>query len=367
MIEFTHGDMFGVDADIRVNTVNCVGVMGKGVALAFRNRYPEMFREYKVACRDGQVQPGRLFVWHNLANDWVVNFPTKRDWKEKSRYEDIESGLMALCEYLSDKGEVTMTLPALGCGHGGLDWQIVSRMIAEHLGDLAARILVFAPNDSRANDEQSIVDMAADSSELSEVGFERMNGPRLLYVKGNRSRLDLPWVALMPSKVPSEKEQVALQNFALQLAALPSPPSVALINSSAASLEVARNLADHGIHVVLILPYGCLTKKSIFRQKWASKLTFLSAAGPNDHWSRQTFARSLDVMRTGACSVLISDPDGDWLTDRILSGWSTRAIFYFRSSRRSETIQRLLATHASAVKVGPTGAPDVSDLALAAR
>lgn len=364
MIEFTRGDMFGVDADIRVNTVNCVGVMGKGVALTFKNRYPEMFSEYKVACRDGRVQPGRLFVWRNLADDWVINFPTKRDWREKSRYEDIEAGLAALCAYLSDKGEVTLTLPALGCGHGGLDWQIVSRMIVEHLGELAARILVFAPNDSRANDEQPVVDMSADTSELAEVGFERTDRSELLYVKGDKSRLDFPWVALMPSKNPSEKEHVALKNFAVQLAALPCPPSVALLNSSAGSLEVARKLAEDGIQVVLILPYGCLTKKSIFRQKWASKLTFLSPVSPHAHWSPQTFARSLDLMRTGARSVLISDPEGDWLTDRILSGWSKHPIFYFRSPKRGEAIQRLLTDYARAIKVGPTGAPDVSDLVL---
>jgi O-acetyl-ADP-ribose deacetylase (regulator of RNase III) len=93
MLEFTTGYMIAVPADIRVNTVNCVGVMGAGVALAFNSRYPEMFKESKRECDRGTIRAGKLHVWENLVGDWVINFPTKRHWRGKSRYEDVGAGL----------------------------------------------------------------------------------------------------------------------------------------------------------------------------------------------------------------------------------------------------------------------------------
>ena len=159
MLRFTTGDMFETPADIRVNTVNCVGVMGAGVALAFKTRYPDMFRDYKHACEAGEVQPGKLHVWKSLTGDWIINFPTKRHWRENSRYEDIAAGLVALRNYLSTQGKVTVALPALGCGHGGLDWTRVSRMIGEHLNGLDAEIVVFEPADSRAAGEKALAEM----------------------------------------------------------------------------------------------------------------------------------------------------------------------------------------------------------------
>ena len=133
MLEFVQGDIFEAPADIRVNTVNCVGVMGAGVALAFKQRYPEMFRDYQRDCRNGHVRPGTMHVWKSLSGDWIINFPTKRDWREPSRYEDIDAGLDDLRGYLNWVGPVTVALPALGCGHGGLDWKRVSGMIREKL------------------------------------------------------------------------------------------------------------------------------------------------------------------------------------------------------------------------------------------
>lgn len=120
MVEFTNGDMFGTPVDVRVNTVNCKGVMGAGVALAFKNRYPDMFKDYQSACKRGLVRPGRLHIWKSQVGDWVINFPTKRDWRDPSRYEDIGAGLEALRNYLSEQGSISVALPALGCGNGGL-------------------------------------------------------------------------------------------------------------------------------------------------------------------------------------------------------------------------------------------------------
>lgn len=141
--------MFDLAVDIRVNTVNCLGVMGAGVALAFRSRYPAMFQAYKKACDAGEVKPGSLHVWRT-STEWILNFPTKRHWRDGSRYEDIEAGLKALRTYLDSLGrEARVALPALGCGHGGLDWPLVSKLIEHHLAATTAEIFVFEPADSR--------------------------------------------------------------------------------------------------------------------------------------------------------------------------------------------------------------------------
>ena len=141
--------MFDVPADIRINTVNCVGVMGAGVALAFKRLHPLMFAEYQRKCSAGLIRPGQLHMWQSPNGERIVNFPTKRHWRDNSRYEDIEAGLIALKAFLADQGPVHVTLPALGCGHGRLNWNIVAAMIAKHLHGLEAQITVFQPADSR--------------------------------------------------------------------------------------------------------------------------------------------------------------------------------------------------------------------------
>lgn len=148
-LRFTKGNMFNTPAEILINTVNCVGVMGAGIALKFKQRYPQMFDEYRRKCGAGEIRPGELHVWQSLNGERIVNFPTKRDWRNDSRYEDIESGLLALKLFLASQGPVRVVIPALGCGHGGLDWSIVSAMISEHLRGLDCEIIVFEPSRSR--------------------------------------------------------------------------------------------------------------------------------------------------------------------------------------------------------------------------
>jgi O-acetyl-ADP-ribose deacetylase (regulator of RNase III) len=149
MLHFTSGNMFELPVDLRVNTVNCVGVMGAGVALAFKTRHPAMFRAYQKACDAGEVRPGALHIWH-APPEWIINFPTKRHWRENSKYEDIEDGLKALRTYLDSVVHVVrIALPALGCGHGGLDWARVSKLIEHYLATTTAEVFVFEPADSR--------------------------------------------------------------------------------------------------------------------------------------------------------------------------------------------------------------------------
>ncbi|MBF0180956.1 MAG: macro domain-containing protein [Magnetococcales bacterium] len=132
MIEFTKGNILTDDAEAIVNTVNCVGVMGRGIALQFKNAYPDNFKAYEAACKRHEVAPGRMFVFDThqpTRQRFIVNFPTKRHWRDNSRMEDIESGLQSLVKEIHDRGIRSIAIPPLGCGLGGLSWPEVRSRI----------------------------------------------------------------------------------------------------------------------------------------------------------------------------------------------------------------------------------------------
>jgi O-acetyl-ADP-ribose deacetylase (regulator of RNase III) len=147
-IELRTGDIFKADADAIVNTVNCVGIMGRGIALQFKNAYPANFKAYKAACEAEQVLPGRMFVYETgkFTPRFIINFPTKRHWKGKSRIEDIEAGLIALAEEIKSLGIKSVAIPPLGAGLGGLDWDDVLPRIKSALQDIPdIDVIIFEP------------------------------------------------------------------------------------------------------------------------------------------------------------------------------------------------------------------------------
>lgn len=140
MLHFSHGNLLHAETEAVVNTVNTVGVMGKGIALAFREAYPENFRAYEAACRAGELQVGRMFVTENrslLGPRWIINFPTKKHWRHPSKLEWVREGLTNLRGVIQELSIRSIALPPLGCGEGGLDWQNVRSLIEETLGDLS--------------------------------------------------------------------------------------------------------------------------------------------------------------------------------------------------------------------------------------
>jgi O-acetyl-ADP-ribose deacetylase (regulator of RNase III) len=149
---FKNGDLFAEPAEALVNTVNCVGVMGKGVALEFKRRWPDNFRKYKNACDSKTLRPGKLYV-HQTGDmfsaggpKFIINFPTKDHWRSHSKLEYIESGLDTLVDTIRRCGITSLALPPLGCGNGGLDWDDVKPLIASKLGDLqGVAIVVLEP------------------------------------------------------------------------------------------------------------------------------------------------------------------------------------------------------------------------------
>ena len=149
MIELGTGDIFEADVEALVNSVNCVGVMGRGIALQFKNAFPENFKAYEAACKRDEVQPGRMFVYEpgKMTNPrYIVNFPTKRHWRAKSRIEDIEAGLDALADEIRARNIRSIAIPPLGSSLGGLDWADVRPRIEAALGNLEnLEVLLFEP------------------------------------------------------------------------------------------------------------------------------------------------------------------------------------------------------------------------------
>lgn len=150
MIEFTQGNLLESDAEALVNTVNTVGVMGKGVALMFKDAFPENFHAYEAACKRKAVRTGQMFVTHfqRLGGParWIINFPTKENWFQPSRYEWIEDGLKDLKRVIEENNIRSIALPPLGAGNGRLKWERVRPMIEAALRDLGAvRIIVYEP------------------------------------------------------------------------------------------------------------------------------------------------------------------------------------------------------------------------------
>lgn len=150
MIKETRGNLLKAPAEALVNTVNTKGIMGKGIALQFRQAFPEMFRDYERACKDQQVVLGKMDV-HDLGGlvggpRWIINFPTKGHWKTKSRMEDVESGLKDLIAIIRKLGIKSIAVPPLGCGNGGLPWNDVRPLIEQAFVDVPeVEVLLFAP------------------------------------------------------------------------------------------------------------------------------------------------------------------------------------------------------------------------------
>lgn len=149
MIKDAAGNLLEADTDAVVNTVNTVGVMGKGIALQFKQAYPDNFRAYEAACRRGEIELGRVFVFETNTlgrPHFIINFPTKQHWRGRSRLPDIAAGLRDLRQTIRDRRIKSIAVPPLGCGNGGLNWQDVRPLIVKILGDLRdVEILVYPP------------------------------------------------------------------------------------------------------------------------------------------------------------------------------------------------------------------------------
>lgn len=142
------GNLLDANAEALVNAVNTVGVMGKGIALMFKERFSENFRLYAAACKAHQLQTGKMFVTRLSAIDgprWIINFPTKQHWRSPSQMDWVVEGLRDLRQFLIENQVKSVALPALGAGNGGLEWAAVREKILAELADLETEVIVFEP------------------------------------------------------------------------------------------------------------------------------------------------------------------------------------------------------------------------------
>lgn len=156
MLTYTTGNLLAANTEALVNTVNTVGVMGKGIALQFKERFPENYKLYKIAAEAGELQTGKMFVVPTHRMDgvkWIINFPTKKHWRSPSKREYIEQGLDDLVIAIKKHKIKSIALPPLGCGNGGLNWADVKPLIAEKLSALpGVEVVIFEPSDGAYNE-----------------------------------------------------------------------------------------------------------------------------------------------------------------------------------------------------------------------
>lgn len=194
-IEFKTGNLFESDTDAIVNTVNCVGVMGKGVALEFKRRWPENYKQYRKLCDAKALRPGNIYIFDQgnlLAEEkprYLINFPTKDHWRAKSKIEYIEDGLETLREELLKGSIRSISMPPLGCGNGGLEWSEVKSLIVERLNGLETRVVVYEPFMERDAPEHT-------KSDTTPLTFQRASllkvlGDIEIYFEGGFDRLSL--------------------------------------------------------------------------------------------------------------------------------------------------------------------------------
>ena len=307
MISFVSGDFFDYDADIMVNTVNCVGVMGAGVALAFKSRFPEMFADYVEKCRAHAIRPGIPSVW--VQKDMIskemeiVNFPTKDHWRDPSEYSYIEDGLRWLSDYLDKKDGKIVTLPALGCGHGGLEWGRVRSMIFESLEHSPANIYVFEPADSiksaqsknkKIDYESLLLTVGAGVIKSTSSSYPenllRYTEKDIYFFPIDHSFFDYDF-SLICSTKPMEREAQAIRNF-VELCALHGKSI--LFGASAFEKKLAVEFAEKGLPCACVLPSGLYeSAKKISSKVRSKKPNLISTGNPTISFDKKEFIPSV--------------------------------------------------------------------------
>ena len=321
MIQFVSGDIFDHQADIRVNTVNCVGVMGAGVALAFKQRYPKMFDEYAKECALKRIRPGKPHVWKNddffnSAPVTIINFPTKDHWRESSKYEYIEDGLTWLKGFLADKPNQTITVPALGCGHGGLDWDVVKPMIAKYLKDSPADVRVFEPASSlNQNVPEAVVNELKKNDIIKLSPSDPLFPAKLkgtmatdLYIKGDLSGIDRHIISIIIDSKAEEREKSAILKC---LDVLEGKDVILLMGfSSSFEIDVVKSLLVKKIKVMLAIPYGILTLKvrKDLQPYWDEKMiTLISVSEPTQTWKASESVKAFKFRLKVSDAILIAN------------------------------------------------------------
>lgn len=366
MIEFVKGDFFEFDADIRINTVNCVGVMGAGVALAFKEKYPEMFKEYAKDCKSGLLKPGLPTVWNN--NDMfkkeieIINFPTKNHWRKPSEYEYVEDGLKWLALYLLKKKKSTITLPALGCGHGGLDWGKVKALIENHLADSKHRILVFEPASSKEagkvnpNTIENIELLAQEkikiipSKSADYPDRLRLFTEKDLYLfSPNNINIEKYNISIISSSKPDLMEIRMVNNL---LNYCENNRLSILFGSSVFDKKMAIEAIKKGISVGVFMPAGILSsaKKANLNESLTS-LTLLSIGNPFKSFDRKDYMPSVLSRLFLSDKTVFTTTRLEWVSKQVKHISKSNSKFYYTDMQSLSEKDETAIGKISAIKI----------------
>lgn len=180
MIKLVQGDMVKSQVQTLVNTVNCVGVMGKGLALQFKKMFPEMCCDYQERCNRHEVKPGQPYIYKGLMSPNIINFPTKDHWRSVSRLQDIENGMEYLVNHYKEWGIKSIAMPPLGCGNGQLEWKVVGPIIYYYLKKMDIEVELYAPDNTLTiNDLEQLAEKYGTNKKQNQEGPRENNGQRL--------------------------------------------------------------------------------------------------------------------------------------------------------------------------------------------
>jgi len=254
MVTVKIGDIFASHAQTLVNTVNCVGVMGKGIALGFRERFADMYEDYIRRCKAKQVELGKPYLFKRLAAPWILNFPTKEHWRSVSRLDAIVEGLKYLKKHYKEWGITSLAVPPLGCGHGQLEWRIVGPTLYRQLRELDIPVDLYAP--SGTPDEE------LDMSFLGKIpAYSKTSGPGAPY------RVDPAWIALVAILQRLEQEpyhrpvgRIMFQKIAYFATSLGIPTGLDYHRSS-----YGPNASDLKRHITALVNNGLVREEKLGR------------------------------------------------------------------------------------------------------
>lgn len=342
MLEFVNGDFFEFDADVRINTVNCVGVMGAGVALAFKKKYPDMYKFYVKQCKAGEITPGNPSVWKSddmfAKGIEIINFPTKDHWRRPSEYEYIDSGLRWLSDYLKERDSLTITLPALGCGHGGLDWERVKNTIQEYLGETHHRILVFEPVSSKnagkeipfsSDSLNALIKSGINTLEVKSAfypgGLRRYTERSIYIFGGDNTKCEFD-ISIIASTKPSENEK----NIIFSIINYCKNNNITVLFGGSAFDKKTALTVSTNIDVGVFIPSGILkAAENLTNRNDVRNVKLLSIGDPFESFDRKAYIPSV-LSRMFISKVAIFTTDRlDWLKKhkKLLNDNSVRTFY----------------------------------------
>lgn len=375
-VEIKCGDMFEEHASVLVNTVNCVGVMGAGVALAFKKKYPDMYKEYRNLCNLGSIRPGKPHVWEQqLLGKLIINLPTKDDWRNPSKLEYIELGLNFLYDFLKERGAVKVALPALGCGHGGLDFSIVSKMIEDKLGQLEAEVILFRPECSHQL-PKNLKKADINFDELKKKGIDVSLPSELPFLDGDIKNITVysrggifkkipQGVALIPSYKPSDIELVTYKKIVHQL--LNKKVLMTVGYSAVLERPALKYILENSGTCIVLFPEG-INRFSIrkdIESCWSDERTsVVSISDPDERWKKYNTNKLRVLALLSTKVTIVTDPNPEWLLSVSDSILKNQKVFFVNYEQGIDGLKQELVAKGLRV-IGPkagTFDPDLTSI-----